>query len=295
MRLSDIFIRGRERVLDRLSGVHPSLVLNHDPVQDQEALPSDLAARLNEVLRNLKAKAMDASGARIDYAAVRRSRAYSNYRERYLSQLSAFNPQSLPALNERRAFWINLYNALVIDAVITFDVDDSVTEGLLGALSFFRRAAYNVSGKRVSLDDIEHGILRSNCGHPLLPGRHFPSSDPRLKWVLPLDPRIHFALNCGARSCPPIRSYMPEKLDAQLDLAARGFVNNDVEIEGTEICLSQLFRWYRADFGGREGVRRVLDDYLDDDKRHALRMKRQSPLRWRYKPYDWGLNALHAA
>lgn len=295
MSLSDIFIRGRERLLDRLSGVHPSLVLNHVPVQYQEALPSDLAARLNEVLQNLKAKAMDASGARIDYAAVRRSRAYSDYRERYLSQLSVFNPQRLPVLNERRAFWINLYNALVIDAVIAFDVHASVTEGLLGTLAFFRRAAYEVDGKRVSLDDMEHGILRGNRGHPLLPGRHFASDDPRLHWVLPLDPRIHFALNCGARSCPPIRSYDPDRLDAQLDLAARSFVNSTVNIGHGEVRLSQLFRWYRADFSGQEGVRRMLDVYLNEDKRRALQKEERSALRWRYTLYDWGLNALHAA
>ena len=295
MKLPDLFIRGRERLLDSLSGVHPSLVLNREPAQARGAPPSDLAARLNDVLRSLKAKAMDASGARIDYAALRRSTAYADYHERYLSQLSTFNPQSLPNLNERRAFWINVYNALVIDAVIAFDVRASVTEGLLGTLPFFRRAAYKVGGNRVSLDDIEHGILRGNRGHPLLPGRHFSSSDPRLLWVLPLDPRIHFALNCGARSCPPIRSYDPHNLDAQLDLAARSFVNSTVEIRHGEVRLSQLFRWYRADFGEREGVSKLLDDYLDDDRRRALREQNGSSLRWRYTPYDWGLNALRAA
>lgn len=295
MKLWDTFIRGRESILDRLAGAHPSLVLNREPAEAQSVQPSDLAASLNHVLRDLKAKAMDEPGARIDYARVRRSPAYVDYRERYLSQLQSFNPQHLPTLNARRAFWINLYNALVIDAVIAFDVRASVTEGLLGTLAFFRRAAYRVDGKRVSLDDIEHGILRGNRGHPLLPGRHFPSSDSRLAWVLPLDPRIHFALNCGARSCPPIRSYASEKLDAQLDLATRSFVNSTVDLQPGEVCLSQLFRWYRADFGGREGVRELLDDYLDEDRRRALRKRSGPSLRWRYTSYDWGLNAVRAA
>lgn len=237
---------------------------------------------------------MDESGARIDYGALRTSPAYVKYQEHHLSQLQLFNPQHLPTPNARRAFWINLYNVLVIDAVIAFDVHVGVTEGILGSLAFFRRAAYTVGGQRVSLDDIEHGILRGNRGHPLLPGPHFPSGDPRQEWIIPLDPRIHFALNCGARSCPPIRSYVPEKLDAQLDLATRSFVEDSVIVRPGIVYLSQLFRWYRADFGGSEGVRALLFDYLDDDRCCELRKRQGESLRLRYMPYDWGLNTLYA-
>jgi hypothetical protein len=68
-------------------------------------------------------------------------------------------------------------------------------------MSFFRWAAYNVCGYQVSVDDIKHGILRSNKGHPYFPGANFTQDDPRQKWIIsPLDVRIHYALNCASRS-----------------------------------------------------------------------------------------------
>ena len=69
-----------------------------------------------------------------------------------------------------------------------------------------------------------------------------------------LDPRIHFALNCGARSCPPIRHYEPPELDAQLELATRAYLAAEVELdaEGGSVTLPRLMRLYRADFGDRD-------------------------------------------
>jgi len=76
---------------------------------------------------------------------------------------------------------LKTHNTLVIDAVIQFGVKYSVTEGRLGVLAFFERAAYQIGGHRFSLTDIEHGILRTNRGFPYLPGSHFASDDPRKK------------------------------------------------------------------------------------------------------------------
>jgi len=310
MNHSDALIRGREIILDRLAGAAPSLILNPHPPQGNRAqtediassdiasnytASNDIASRLRRTLQDLTAVVMDESGSRIDYAALRTNPAYVEFQEDCLSLLHLFNPQELPTVNTRRAFWINLYNTLVLDAVISLNVERSVREGLFGLVAFFRRAAYRINGKRVSLDDIEHGILRGNRGHPLLPGPHFASDDPRLAWALPLDPRIHFALNCGGRSCPPIRSYAPGKLDTQLDLAVRNYLEAAVTIRPGEVCLSQLFRWYRADFGGREGTHAFLAEYLNDNRRHELTSMGRGALHFRYTPYDWGLNALRAA
>lgn len=295
MKLSDNLIRVRELLLDRLAGVRPGLVLNPQRARGSARPRADLASRLSHCLQELRATAAYESGTTIDYTQLRSSPAYLEYRESCLSQLLAFKPQSLPTVNAQRAFWINLYNALVIDAVIAFDVENSVTEGVLGAITFFHRAAYHVDGKRVSLDDIEHGILRGNRGHPFLPGRHFSSDDPRQEWILPLDPRIHFALNCGARSCPPIRVYTAPELDAQLELATRSFVNHAVTIQAGEVRLSKLFRWYRADFGGREGMRQLLLNYLEGDEERELMNGQVESLHWRYTPYDWGLNRVSSA
>lgn len=291
--IKDVFIKVRETVLNRLTGANSSLVLNSGLVADDMPPPSDLAARLKETLDTLKVSVMDETGSEVDYAALRNSPAYIAYRDECLAALPGFMPQKLLTQDERRAFWINLYNALVIDAVITFGVRRSVIEGRLGLLAFFRRAAYLVDGRRISLEDIEHGILRGNRGNPYIPGPHFPSDDPRLAWSLPIDLRIHFALNCGGRSCPPIRSYHPEKLSAQLDLAARGFVNETTMIqpESDQLLLSQIFRWYEADFGGRQGVVEFLAKSLPDDDRREVLISGGDQLSFIYQRYDWGLNS----
>ena len=82
--------------------------------------------------------------------------------------------------------------------------------------------AYNVGGLLFSLDEIEHGVLRCNRGHPKdkKPMFGLTENDPRMKLMLTkFDARIHFALNCGANSCPPIRIYQADRLNAQVGIA----------------------------------------------------------------------------
>jgi hypothetical protein len=167
-----------------------------------------------------------------------------------------------------------------------------VGEGRLGLLTFFRRAAYLVGEQRMSLDDIEHGILRGNRGHPFLPGPQFASRDARLAWVLPLDARLHFALNCASRSCPPIRVYTAEKLDAQLAMAANSFVDSDLRLEPgvRTMFLSSIFKWFLKDFGGRSGIAAFLLAHLPADERREWVINNRDKLRFKYEPYDWGLN-----
>ncbi|MCJ7733752.1 MAG: DUF547 domain-containing protein [Anaerolineales bacterium] len=179
-------------------------------------------------------------------------------------QLGTFSINSLVSLQEKRAFWINLYNALVIDAVIQENIRDSVTESWLGVLSFFQKATYWVNGSRFSLSDIEHGVLRGNRGFPYFPGSHFEDSDPRLLTVIePIDPRIHFALNCASNSCPPINFYTQGDLDNQLDMAARNFINQDLHLKKDQmkISISKIFYWYKIDFGGLDGIVPFLEQY----------------------------------
>ena len=106
------------------------------------------------------------------------------------------------------------------------------------------------------MDEIEHGVLRMNKGHPNAGKQEFADADPRAQVALTsLDPRIHFALNCGARSCPPIRVYTEDRIEAQLDTASRSFLDQEVSLikdPGTgkwTLELSKLFLWYGEDFG----------------------------------------------
>ncbi len=295
MTLADALVTWRERALDRLLGVRPGDVLNAMPAPAVTRDALGVAVDLKRAVNDLVATAGNLSGDRFDYARLGDSPAYREYRTMWAASLWSLDLTTLASRGARLAFWINVYNALVIDAVIAFNVRHSVTEGRLGHLAFFRRAAYVVSGYRLSCDDIEHGILRANRGHPFIPGPQFGSSDPRLSLVVrPPDVRVHLALNCASRSCPPISAYEAEHIERQLDLAARSFVAADVETEvprgGARV--SRIFQWFAKDFGGRAGVLAFLRQHLPDDERRAWLAAQRGGVRLTYRPYDWRLNAL---
>ncbi len=288
-------INTREALLSHALGFARTAVLN-DRGTDSPPLPGpELAIALKRSANALKVAAIDAEGRQVDYDCLSASEAYAALRHDLTPRLRDLDLSTLATREQRLAFWINLYNVLVIDAAITFGVSRSVTEGRLGVVSFFRRAAYDVGGQRFSANDIEHGILRANRPSWAIPGPQFGPADPRLAWrVTPLDPRIHCALNCASRSCPPIGVYDAAHIDAQLDLAAASFVANDVAIDTHAgiVRLSSLFKWYAGDFGGRAGVLAFLKERLPDGE--ALDWLRgQGPyVKLIYQPYDWGLNSV---
>jgi len=289
---ADFLIPLRERLLDILSGSNPARTLNQVAAPNANPIDGDPAAELRDLLHEVLSRGLADHSQNVDYAALRASPLYDDFRH-CTGKLRAFDPSSLPDRNARLAFWINLYNTLVLDGVIALGVRRSVTESRAG-MKFFRQAAYIVGGQRMSCDDIEHGILRANRGHPFYPGRQFHSSDARLKWVIkPFDVRVHFALNCASRSCPPIRAYSPEKLDAQLDLATRSYLGTDVQIlpEENALHLSSIFKWFGADFGGREGVIEFVLSHLSDGAERIWLMQQRGTVALRYKPYDWSLNS----
>jgi len=282
----------RERLLDIVSGSDRSQTLNSIVFQDMDPVDGDPAAELVDLLHEVLSRGLADHGENVDYAALRASPLYNDFR-RCTGKLRAFDPTVLPDRNARLAFWINLYNTLVLDGVIALGVQRSVMERR-GGITFFRQAAYIVGGQRMSCDDIEHGILRANRGHPLYPGMQIHSSDPRLRWVIePFDARIHFALNCASRSCPPIRSYSHEKLDSQLDLATRSYLAADVEIapEDNALHLSSIFKWFATDFGGRDGIIDFVLAHLSDGAELLWLSKERNRVSLRYKPYDWSLNS----
>lgn len=147
----------------------------------------------------------------------------------YLEALQAVDPSAL-SHDEALAFWLNLYNAATVLAVIDAYPVDSIRD--IDAVWSARRLT--VSGVRLSLADIEHNIVRAA----------FP------------DPRAHYALNCASIGCPNLAPvpYAGERLDAQLDAAARDYVNHPrgVAIDGRKLVVSKIYGWYKDDFGGDE-------------------------------------------
>lgn len=277
-----------QRGLDRLLRVDRNTALN----LGRPAAPGGpgVAAELLAALQMMKATAFDLATASVDYARLRGSESYARYRA-CTAALVDFEPAALASHEERLAFWINLYNALIIDAVITFGLKGTVRKDT----GFFRRAAYLIGGLRYSADDIEHGVLRGNRRHfhPAILLPQFAPDDPRLRYTIRLpDPRLHCALVCASRSCPPIAAYDAGRIEEQLDMAARNFVNGGgvtLDADGAAVRLSPVFRWYRRDFGGKEGVREFLLRFLDEGPaRRALTERR---CRLRYQQFDWSLNA----
>ena len=293
---TDRLVDGRESFLDLITGTQSQLVLNagdHEP-PGLAAVDTDFSADLKRFMDMTRIEAIDAQGYTVDYKQLKVSPTYLEYRQSCSPRLKNFDPALLVTRAEKLAFWINLYNALIIDGVITGEIKKSVGLNSLALLSFFRKTAYDIAGQHFNADDIEHGILRGNRGHPMLPGPQFKSQDRRLSWVIdPLDVRIHFALNCASRSCPPIQVYSAEKIGEQLDMAARNFVDADLQID-QERCtahISAIYKWFGGDFGDRHGVIEFLLKYLEAGERKEWLEEYRNSVTFHYKTYDWGLNS----
>ena len=295
MAFAEKYVKGREKILNRVLRVDPKVILNSRKfspkgISGNSSLAGDIKTSLNQ----LKSLAITEKG-KVDYQKLVGDPLYQSFRE-LVGEIQDFDFHNLSTREEKLAFWINLYNALVIDAVIQEKIQDSVTESWLGILAFFQKASYQVSGLRFSLTDIEHGVLRDNRGFPYFPAPHFSPPDPRFEAVVqPLDLRIHFALNCASNSCPPIAVYTPEKIQEQLDLAARNFINNDLVINRDlkMITVSKIFRWYQDDFGGEPGILSFMVKYINDQEANLWISNNQSSIKIHFHPYDWGLNKVN--
>ncbi len=283
-RFETALIRGANRLADLALGVDPSQVLNPgSPIPGTQPAVRALKKTANA----MHAMAFDPQSGTVNYVGLAQSEAYSEFRA-LTRTLPACSPDELGGREQRLAFWINLYNALILDAVIRFEI----TGSLLEDRGFFRRAAYNVCGLRFSADDIEHGLLRGNQPHPVLRLPAFGPSDPRLGVTIdPPDPRLHFALVCGARSCPPIAFYDGDQIDQQLDQAAASFMNSGgvhFAAEENTLWVSKLLDWYKQDFGGRHGVLQTIRKYIKDPE--AQSALEHGDFRVRFMTYDWSLN-----
>jgi hypothetical protein len=255
-------------------------------------IPSDQSVDISLTLAmaDLKAKFIDTERGSVRYQAIRGSDEFKRYQD-LTRGLRSFDPYSLKDRGHRLAFWINIYNTGVIHGVIELGLERSVKE----SPGFFDQIMYDVGGFHFSLNEIEHGLLRANRRHPYRLLRPFPKKDVRRKFaVIPMDPRIHFALVCGARSCPPIGFYEAEQIDFQLQLAAMSFVNSSQVkflYQERTLLISMIFKWYKVDFGGsnRTVIETVLT-YLDEGENKTFLEKNKDRVRIRYQPYDWNLN-----
>lgn len=181
---------------------------------------------------------------------------------------------------KRIAFWLNIYNAFT--QIRLKDNPELYAQRQL----FYQKRQICVAGESLSLNEIEHGILRKLKTSFWLTdflGGLFASSFVKTFQLDQVDPRIHFALNCGATSCPPIRFYEPEKISSQLDIATRAYLAVEVAFDTTKniVTLPALFQWFQTDFGGKNGVLEFL-------RNHNVLPMGENP-KIVYRAYDWNL------
>jgi uncharacterized protein DUF547 len=193
-------------------------------------------------------------------------------------------------IGQRLPFWINVYNALVLHAVIARGVTDSVRS--VG--DFYGESQYDVSGQVFSLDDIEHGLLRAN--EPARRGARRPlrDDDPRQRLApILFDERVHFAMYSACRSSPWLETFTEQGLDLQLEATTRRYLSAHVRLAPgcTAMHVPKLFDWYEADFGGPEGVRSFVIARLERDEDVDAVDRRGGRIAVKYLEFDWALNA----
>lgn len=225
-------------------------------------------------------------GKSVSYDAVLRERADLR---RFVATLAAIGPSTSPARFEtepsRLAYYINAYNALVLFGVIENWPIDTVqdVQGWLNprdGFGFFYGLRFPLDGRTVNLYDLENETIRAFG-----------------------DARIHAAINCASRSCPPLMGYAfePPTLDGQLDEVTRRFVSDPMQVEvdhaRNEIRLSAIFDWYRVDFeeharrlGRQATVLDFIGAFASEDLRATLGRARSDEYEVVFRPYDWLLN-----
>jgi GH15 family glucan-1,4-alpha-glucosidase len=265
------------------------LVLN-EGTPDSTFPVKDLAVTLRSTMNLLRGAFFDISRGRVAYERMGESSLYADYKKLALN-LQRFDPGCLTSTEERTAFWINLYNVIIIHGVIELDITDSVRE----VSRFFRRIRYRIGQNCYTPDDIEHGILRANKRPPHSLFRVFGKNDDRKNYSLEqIDPRIHFALVCASSSCPPIDVYTAENLDEEFDQAAKTFLNGgglQVDKKRMKVSLSRVFRWYGSDFKAHRAEQlRWLADYLYDREDRQFLQEHAGTVTVSYQKYDWRLN-----
>jgi len=206
-------------------------------------------------------------------------------------QFLSVDPASLD-LKSRRAWAINFYNFLVIEQ--TTDhllIPGKVRQRILSVRDirpeggeFFKRAVVKIDTVKYSLDEFEKHFLFEDFDRK--PGTPLPAT---------LDPRVHFAIVCGAIGCPPLqpRAFRPESLDVQLDAAVRHTLASPAHYIHTagapSVRLSALFFWYAPDFGGEKAVLPWVAKYLPKPRRAELEAVRERAMTAQIN-WDWKLN-----
>mmetsp|Transcript_14737 Transcript_14737/g.22332 ORF Transcript_14737/g.22332 Transcript_14737/m.22332 type:complete len:534 (-) Transcript_14737:59-1660(-) len=203
--------------------------------------------------------------------------------------------------NYLTAYAINVYNLMIKYAQVKVGVPTTNTQ----RLAFFNNVTMDLGGEFFSFQELENGILRANAVPPYALRKVFSPTDKRLRLALKVDkvdPRIHFGLNCGARSCPPVKKFTASDLNEELRIVALAFCEQDdnvmiKESSNTVVC-NTIFKWYMDDFAPSTSQLPVaLLAFLKGAKKQSLQNmidksnnKGSSSIKVEFFKYDWSSN-----
>ncbi len=206
---------------------------------------------------------------RVAYGSV--SPAERNQLKAYIADMTALQVGDYNRA-QQRAYWINLYNALTVDIVLENYPLDSIRDISSGLFSSgpWRLKLAKIDGEKMTLDDIEHRILR-----PI--------------WQ---DPRIHYAVNCASLGCPNLQAaaFTAENAESLLEASASEFINSPrgALMVSKKLRISRIYEWFEKDFGGNEaGVIKHLKRYAVGELATAL----ETIANIDDYQYDWQINA----
>jgi len=191
----------------------------------------------------------------VNYKAIKENQTELN---NYLSLFSKTEPSSTWIKNQKLAYWINAYNAFTIKLII----DNYPTKSIKDISDPWDKKFVNINEKKVSLNYIEHDILRKMN-----------------------EPRIHFAINCASVSCPKLlnTAFLSQTLNSQLNNAAKRYINSkENKIEKGNVRLSKIFKWFSSDFKNNGNV-------LDFINKYSI-AKVSNKENYKYLDYNWSLN-----
>ncbi|GAX80471.1 hypothetical protein CEUSTIGMA_g7910.t1 [Chlamydomonas eustigma] len=265
---------------------------------------NQVAAELRQLILELYSKHLSPDGRSVDYKHMGEDPLFRKY-VNATAELQQVDIEPLSSI-ELTALFINLYNALIIHALVVLGAD--MLSNASTRSRFFTYAQYCIGGNEYTADDMENGVLRGNrpaasniwsvLGLPQFSKGQFPDkADPRrAKVVDVLDPRIHFALVCGAKSCPPIKLYTADNLDEGLNAAGEAFCGSEIEVDKVQrvVRMSKIFKWYASDFGANQTERlRWLLPFLKGRAYEELEelLKGRHTIKIVYKEYDWNVNS----
>jgi len=250
--------------------------------------PMTLVSELKKKVSKLVSKYRDANGL-VDYVEAANDTLYLEFDEASCE----IQKIRLASLGEstRLAFSINLYNVMLLHAYLKVGCANND----LGRVDFFDYQGYNIGGDFYSFNDLENGILRGNKRPPYHMYKTIGKNDARLSSVLPLNPKVHMSLNCGAHSCPPVKSFTAEAVEDELVIVTRAFLEQEenCKIDSNSLTVSTIMKWYASDFGknDKEIASWVLQ-FISEDRQVALKkLIDTGSFSLAHSPYDWSNDA----